>query len=261
MRSADPPFSRIDLISCRNLLIYMEPVLQRRIVPILHYALKPPAFCASAARRRSAPITSCSNPRTPRTRSTPRNRSRCASISATRWCPHSPHPPDRPPPAWRDTDRDPPAGSAARGRPRAAQPHVPPGVLVTADLEILQYRGDTGLYLTPAPGKASLNVLKMLREGLLVSLRAILRGRARKTRRSASESARQDQRRLPRHLRECDTGRAQRRGRALLLDSVRAARSARGRRAHAGPRAAPGRAPSGRRSSATRRHRRSRSPG
>jgi len=38
---ADPPFSRIDLLSCRNLLIYLEPVAQRRIVPLLHYALKP----------------------------------------------------------------------------------------------------------------------------------------------------------------------------------------------------------------------------
>jgi two-component system, chemotaxis family, CheB/CheR fusion protein len=38
---SDPPFSRIDLISCRNLLIYMEPVLQQRIMPTLHYALKP----------------------------------------------------------------------------------------------------------------------------------------------------------------------------------------------------------------------------
>src|SRR5260370_4030290 len=38
---ADPPFSRLDLISCRNLLIYLEPVLQRHVLPILHYALKP----------------------------------------------------------------------------------------------------------------------------------------------------------------------------------------------------------------------------
>ena len=37
----EPPFSRIDLISCRNLLIYLEPVLQQKIVPTLHYALKP----------------------------------------------------------------------------------------------------------------------------------------------------------------------------------------------------------------------------
>ena len=41
---ADPPFSRIDLISCRNLLIYLEPVLQQKIMPTLHYALKPAGF-------------------------------------------------------------------------------------------------------------------------------------------------------------------------------------------------------------------------
>src|SRR5262249_44952664 len=38
---ADPPFSRMDLISCRNLLIYIEPVLQKQVLPLLHYALNP----------------------------------------------------------------------------------------------------------------------------------------------------------------------------------------------------------------------------
>jgi two-component system, chemotaxis family, CheB/CheR fusion protein len=41
---ADPPFSRIDLVSCRNLLIYLETMPQRKIVPLLHYALKPGGF-------------------------------------------------------------------------------------------------------------------------------------------------------------------------------------------------------------------------
>ena len=40
----DPPFSRLDLISCRNLLIYLEPVLQKVVIPIFHYALKPSGF-------------------------------------------------------------------------------------------------------------------------------------------------------------------------------------------------------------------------
>src|SRR5438309_3522046 len=40
----DPPFSRIDVISCRNVLIYLGPVLQNRIMPIFHYALKPRGF-------------------------------------------------------------------------------------------------------------------------------------------------------------------------------------------------------------------------
>jgi hypothetical protein len=40
----DPPFSRLDLISCRNLLIYLEPETQRRIFPLFHYALNPGGF-------------------------------------------------------------------------------------------------------------------------------------------------------------------------------------------------------------------------
>ncbi len=40
----DPPFSRIDLLSCRNLLIYLEPTLQRRVIPILHYSLRPNGY-------------------------------------------------------------------------------------------------------------------------------------------------------------------------------------------------------------------------
>src|SRR5213075_700667 len=51
---------------------------------------------------------------------------------------------------------------------------TPPGVLITDELEILQFRGDTGAYLAPASGRASLNLLKMLREGLLLPVRSAL---------------------------------------------------------------------------------------
>lgn len=51
---------------------------------------------------------------------------------------------------------------------------APPSVLVSADLEILQYRGDTGAYLSPVPGKSSLSLLKMLREELLIDVRAAI---------------------------------------------------------------------------------------
>src|SRR5262249_25041580 len=51
---------------------------------------------------------------------------------------------------------------------------APSSVLVNSELEVIQFRGDTGHYLTPSPGKASLNLLKMLREGLLVGVRGAL---------------------------------------------------------------------------------------
>ena len=40
----DPPFSRLDLISCRNLLIYLDERLQKRVIPLFHYALNPAGF-------------------------------------------------------------------------------------------------------------------------------------------------------------------------------------------------------------------------
>src|ERR1700737_2574099 len=40
----DPPFSRLDLICCRNLLIYLKPSLQEQIIPLLHYALRPSSY-------------------------------------------------------------------------------------------------------------------------------------------------------------------------------------------------------------------------
>ena len=55
--------------------------------------------------------------------------------------------------------------------------YAPPGVVVDADLQIVQFRGQTGAYLEPAPGEASLNLLKMAREGLLYGLRTALHRR------------------------------------------------------------------------------------
>ena len=44
---ADPPFSRMDLVACRNVLIYLEPVLQQRLIPMLHYALRDHGYSAA----------------------------------------------------------------------------------------------------------------------------------------------------------------------------------------------------------------------
>ena len=41
---SDPPFSRVDLVSCRNVMIYLSQALQRRVIPVFHYALNPDGF-------------------------------------------------------------------------------------------------------------------------------------------------------------------------------------------------------------------------
>ncbi|MGH7859882.1 MAG: CheR family methyltransferase, partial [Candidatus Binatia bacterium] len=168
----DPPFSRIDLVSCRNLLIYLESALQQKIVPLLHYALKPSGFLmlgsveTIASHRDLFEVEDAEHRIYSRKPGTGRLTIGLASGR---------HPEDA-------GDLGPQTSRSREGRGDAevqkeadrilVAKYAPPGVLINADLEILQFRGDTGPYLAPAPGKASLNLLKMAREGLLVALRA-----------------------------------------------------------------------------------------
>jgi two-component system CheB/CheR fusion protein len=169
----DPPFSRIDLVSCRNMLIYLGQELQQKVIPILHYALRPSGFLwlgnsetigshrdlfelveakskiyAKDGAPDHLPIGATFTPRAPV----------AAFRSAMRL--------QEPLPVLRDTHREAERLLLAR--------YAPPSVLVRSDLEILQYRGNTSPFLAPAPGKASLNLLKMLREGLVMGVRSAL---------------------------------------------------------------------------------------
>ncbi len=128
------------------------------------------ASCGSARPRRSAASAICSSRWTPSSR-----------IYARKPGPHGAHFPLQ----HGAAPRSPFIPGAARPASLSPELHreadrlllarfAPPSVLISADLDILQYRGDTGPYLAPAPGKASLALPKMLREGLLVGVRAAL---------------------------------------------------------------------------------------
>jgi len=73
---SDPPFSRMDLISCRNLLIYIEPDLQKKAFPTFHYALKPKGCLFWARPKRLAPSPICLNPWTRSRKFIPGNQGR-----------------------------------------------------------------------------------------------------------------------------------------------------------------------------------------
>jgi len=169
--AADPPFSRMDLVSCRNLLIYLEPVLQRQLMPILHYAVKPTGFLWLGASESTGAFRELFDVVDAKHRFYVKKSKAVHTHVALRL--HLPGPGARRPAAVLS-----PAGGGPRGEEvqRDADRillarYVPPGVLITEDLEILQFRGDTGPFLAPAAGRASLNLLKMLREGLLVAVR------------------------------------------------------------------------------------------
>jgi two-component system CheB/CheR fusion protein len=166
----DPPFSRIDLIACRNLLIYLEPAQQQRVLRVLHYALKPAGFLwlgSSETVGSSGGLFEVSDARHKLYARKPGSHTR----------PLSRQDPDMPRegfPASAPPRRDSGAELQRDAERILLSRFAPPGVLVSSDLEILQYRGDTGPYLSPSPGKASLNLLRMLPEGFLVAVRAAI---------------------------------------------------------------------------------------
>ena len=166
----DPPFSRIDLISCRNVLIYLSSTLQKRVIPAFHYALKPEGYLLLGSSESIGGFGELftivdKQHRIYRKKagmSHPHFYAAAADISSARH--------DAPPitagldvgPVEREADR------MLLGR------YSPPGVLINETMTILQFRGQTGRYLEPAAGTASLNLMKMARPDLQMALRKLI---------------------------------------------------------------------------------------
>jgi two-component system, chemotaxis family, CheB/CheR fusion protein len=168
--ATDPPFSHLDLISCRNLLIYLAAPLQKRVIPTFHYALNPVGFLILGASETVGSFTDLFG------MLDHKQRLYVKKSTAARHYPHF------------STENYRSAASARVAAPPAASPadwqraadrialgqYAPPGVLVNENFDVLQFRGQTGAYLAPAPGEPNHNLLKMAREGLFLELRSAL---------------------------------------------------------------------------------------
>jgi two-component system, chemotaxis family, CheB/CheR fusion protein len=171
----DPPFSKLDMISCRNVMIYMGPVLQKRILPLFHYALNPNGvlFLGSsetvgvfgemfialdkkykiyAKKTVDGPVNFEFVPRYDLEADHPRSQQEVSQ---------------RP-------DLHKTADQILLNR------FVPASVVVNDKLEIVQFIGQTGRFLDPVPGDATLNLLKLVKAGLQLELRLAFQ-RARRT--------------------------------------------------------------------------------
>jgi two-component system CheB/CheR fusion protein len=171
---ADPPFSRVDLVSCRNMLIYLGTELQQKVIPILHYALQPSGYLWLGTSETIGSYRELFELKNTRykiyaKRGAPAHLP--ISVTAAAVAPSV------------LLGRSGPGAVPVEPRPLDAQKEIdrlliaryaPASVLVRSNLEIIQYRGNTAPYLAPAPGRASLSLLKMLREGLLLGVRSAL---------------------------------------------------------------------------------------
>ena len=166
----DPPFAKMDFISCRNVLIYMESFLQKRALTTFHYALNENGYLLLGNSETTAPAADLFAPfgkndkifvRLPSPGrmlqvSTDRTFNRSADLGQS----------IRKEPGRDDFQKS--ADDTLLSR------FAPPGVVVNDQLDIVQFRGSTGAWLEPSPGKPSLNLLKMAREGLAFELRSAL---------------------------------------------------------------------------------------
>ena len=227
---SDPPFSRMDLMSCRNLLIYLEPSLQQKLLPTFHYALKPDGFLFLGASESIGGFTDLFEPVDKKHKIY----SKKAAPTPAFHLPVRKERGERPSPGA-TTGGPCPIGKRAREAPEGFRAelnsqreadritinqYAPPGVLVNADLQVLQFRGPTGAYLEPPAGKASFDVLKMARQGLMLPLRAAI-NKAKKE----NKTARRENVRITAEWRdpdgECGSHSAQEFAGALFFDFVR----------------------------------------
>jgi two-component system CheB/CheR fusion protein len=173
----DPPFSRMDLVSCRNVMIYLSQSLQKRVIPIFHYALNPTGFLMLGSTEGLLGAGSELFEMTDKKQKIFRKRLVSSPVAFGFSV---------------GKQEQPSSGSQAIAAPKPQETtkipmelqreadrlllarYVPPAVLINEHLEILQTRGRTASFLELPSGKASLNLLKMARPGLLFELQGAI---------------------------------------------------------------------------------------
>ncbi len=165
-----PPFSKLDMVSCRNVLIYLDADLQRRLLPMFHYALNPGGILLLGTSETIGEFVHLFQPLDRQAKLFELKPGRDAGLpAAPRYVP--PLTTTMPRPVVRLGERK---LSARELTEKTLLQHAPTAALVDANGDILYLHGRSGRYLEPAPGEPGLNILKMAREGLKRELTAAL---------------------------------------------------------------------------------------
>ncbi|MDP1665581.1 MAG: chemotaxis protein CheB [Methylobacter sp.] len=169
----DPPFTKLDLLSCRNLMIYLEPELQNRLIPAFHYALKPGGVLFLSPSEGIGNHTELFTPLNRKWklyRTIPTAASTRAMLTSNlSWTTEQAH---KSPEDIMKSARE--NNLAELTRRVLLQFYAPTSVVTDLKGNILYVYGETGNYLRPAPGHATLNIIDMAREGLQLELRSAI---------------------------------------------------------------------------------------
>jgi len=165
-----PPFARMDLVSCRNVLIYMEPFLQKRALTTFQYALNENGYLLLGRSETTAPAVDLFLPFDRKEKIYVRKPgpAKFLPVSGGRT-EHAAVDPGKP--FRKERGRDDYQKSADN---LLLARFSPPGVVVNEQWDIVEFRGATDSWLQPGTGKASLNILKLTRDGLSFELRNAL---------------------------------------------------------------------------------------
>lgn len=168
----DPPFSQIDVICCRNLLIYLEPVLQNKVISLFHYAARPGGFLVLGTSEGVGTATNLFSTEDRTIKIFTKKATAARQPVTFSLTPGERHdysafrvPARQPETTWNYLE------AQKEFERRLLNQYTPATAFINEDLEIIHTRGNVNRYLKLAPGRASLSILKMAREGLIFDLR------------------------------------------------------------------------------------------
>jgi len=163
----DPPFTKLDILICRNLLIYLTPELQKKLLPLFHYSLNPGGVLFLGSAEAVSTFTDLFAPMDIKSRLFRRRESVMPAEPLAFPASFVPVLPGVPKEL---TILKPAANLQSLAAQLLLQPFSPPAVLTNDKGDILYISGRTGKYLEPAAGKANWNIFAMAREGLRFDL-------------------------------------------------------------------------------------------
>lgn len=162
----DPPFIKLDILSCRNLLIYLGPELQKKLLPLFHYSINPDGFLFLGCSETIGTFNHLFAPLAGKMRLYRRldtiRRAELIDFPSS----FSQARPEGSGPISPQNDRQPAPNLQTLADHLLLQQYSPAAVLTSNRGDILYISGRTGKYLEPAAGKANWNIFVMAREGL-----------------------------------------------------------------------------------------------